>query len=208
SLTAVNSFLVVFSLPAIVNLGLLAFLGDTKSLDLPFWKTLLEILQITVIPCVAGIFIRRYLPQLAKSLEKPLEYIMPVLLGITLAATVYFKESDPHINYLEHIFLLPYALSLNLLGMIIGYYSPKLLKISRRNRLTMSLEVGLQNTGLAITVATSANLLNDAEMAIPAVVYALFTFFTATGWGVWINRSRKEKSAKKVSTNKEVASNS
>ncbi|NJL12535.1 MAG: hypothetical protein HC913_05735 [Microscillaceae bacterium] len=55
--------------------------------------------------------------------------------------------------------------------------------------LTIGIEVGLQNTGLAITIATSRLFLNNPTMAIPASIYALFTFATAIGFGLAVKPS-------------------
>lgn len=56
----------------------------------------------------------------------------------------------------------------------------------------MGIEVGLQNTALALLV--SGTLLGNSEMTKPALVFGIFTFFTtlAFGWAMmygpkWIN---------------------
>ena len=84
--------------------------------------------------------------------------------------------------------MLPWALVLNLGSMFGGWGIAKMLRLSRPKQVTIGLEVGLQNSGLAIAVATSETLLNNSELATPAATYALFSFFTAIAFGLSVNR--------------------
>lgn len=46
-------------------------------------------------------------------------------------------------------------------------------RLIRKERRTIVIEVGMQNAAQAIAVATSPFVFNDAEIAIPAIIYAL-----------------------------------
>ena len=65
-----------------------------------------------------------------------------------------------------------------------GLLIARLLRLGVKNQYTISIEVGLQNSALAIFVA--ATLLKSNEMALVAVVYGSFTFFSTLlfGWMV------------------------
>jgi BASS family bile acid:Na+ symporter len=192
SITALNGFFTVFTIPAIMSLALSVFMNHDREIHLEFLPTFIEILQITVMPCIVGMSIRRFFPPFALKAERPLNYLMPIGLGIVMAATIYFKQSDVvNVPLSEYLWVMPYALLLNVSGILTGYYLPALWGIKLRNRLTIAIEVGLQNTGLAIAIATSAHLLNNAVMAIPSAIYALFTFFTAVAWGLLVVRKHK-----------------
>jgi bile acid:Na+ symporter, BASS family len=52
TLTAIASIITVFTIPVIVNLGLLQFLGESREITLPLGKTIAQILAITVIPVI------------------------------------------------------------------------------------------------------------------------------------------------------------
>jgi BASS family bile acid:Na+ symporter len=66
---------------------------------------------------------------------------------------------------------------LNIFAMFSGYFIARLLKISFRNQFTISIEVGLHNTTLALLIA--GTILKIPEMEKPAIIYAMFSFFTA-----------------------------
>lgn len=192
SITALNGFFTVFTIPAIMSLALSVFMNHERAIQLAFLPTFLEILQITVLPCVLGMVLRHFFPHFALKAEKPLNYLMPLSLGTVMAATIYFKQSEVvNVPLSEYLWVMPYTLLLNVAGILTGYYLPAFFGIKLRNRLTIAIEVGLQNTGLAIAIATSAHLLNNAVMAIPSAIYALFTFFTAVAWGFWVVRKNK-----------------
>lgn len=199
SLTTINSFVVVFTIPTIIGIALEVYVGDSKSFELPFWKTFFQVLLMTVLPCLLGIWLRRVNEFLALVIQKPLNYVMPTLLAITMLAAIFLEKSDaPPLKMEDYLTLIPFTFLLNFSGMLLGYLGAKFLSLDKSNQTTIAIEVGLQNTGLAITVATSPALLGSHEMGIPAGVYALFTFFTALGFGYWVNREAFKKKKEEV----------
>jgi BASS family bile acid:Na+ symporter len=194
-LTSFNSLLTIFTIPSIVNLALWVFMGDRRELSLPFWNTFVQILLITVIPAVLGIYVRhRVGKRRVEQWQRWLKYLLPGLLGIAMVLTIYFNQDNSlSFRWYDYLGILPFMLGLNLGGMLLGYYVSKAVHLKRKNCLTIAIEVGLQNTGLAITVATSATMLNSPEAAIPASVYALFTFFTAVGLGLFFRERLPRK---------------
>lgn len=194
-LTSVNSLLTIFTIPSIVNLALWIFMGDRRELSLPFWNTFIQILLITVIPAILGIYIRhRVGKRRVEQWQRWLKYLLPALLGGAMLFTIYFnQDSDLSFRWYDYLAIVPFMLGLNVGGMLLGYYASKAVHLKRKNCLTIAIEVGLQNTGLAITVATSTAMLNSPEAAIPASVYALFTFFTAVGLGLFFRERLPRK---------------
>ncbi|MEM6268414.1 MAG: bile acid:sodium symporter family protein [Bacteroidota bacterium] len=189
SMTVLNSFITIITIPLVVNVALSAFMGTTRPLSMPVLQTVTQILLITVIPCVAGILVRRWKPQFAAGTQRPLKIAMPVLLAIAMLAAIFLeKKPGIRITAQQYVQVLPWALLLNVTGMVFGWLVAGWLRLGRPNQLTIGLEVGLQNSGLAIAVATSAFLLNDPRLAVPASTYALFSFFTAVIFGLLINR--------------------
>lgn len=189
SMTSINSLLVVLSIPIIVNIALSLFMGQTSNLSLPFWSTVLQILLITVIPCGLGILVRRYRLSFAQRSQAPLKVLMPVLLALAMLAAIFLEKKDGvKVTTAQYFEVFPWVFGLNLMAMFGGWSIGRLLRLSDAKSLTIGLEVGLQNSGLAIAVATSAHLLNSPDLAIPATVYALFSFFTAVIFGLIVNR--------------------
>jgi bile acid:Na+ symporter, BASS family len=179
SMTTLNSFITLLSLPFIVSLALHLFLGKESEIALPVAETILQIFLVTIVPASFGIYIRNIYTRFAIGMEKPLKIIMPVLLGLVFTIKIFGRESQggSGITFSEAINLVPYVLLLNVLAMLAGYYISKLMKLKFRNQYTIAIEVGLHNTALALLVAGS--ILKIPEMEKPALVYAMLTFFTA-----------------------------
>ncbi|MFO8235540.1 MAG: bile acid:sodium symporter family protein [Bacteroidales bacterium] len=181
SLTAVNSILILVTLPLIVNLGLLVFIGETHEIALPLSETILKIFYTTLIPTFLGVFIRHKNLNLAMKMEKPMRVIMTLLLFSVFAALIISEEQTTGEGVSKYTYLFPYAIALNFVAMAAGYFFSRKMGLDNRNNYTISIQVGLQNSALAIFVAGS--LLGHREMAMVAVVYSSFTFFSTLLFG-------------------------
>ena len=83
---------------------------------------------------------------------------------------------------LNNLYLIPATLGLNVLGMASGVLFARMFSLPKEDHITIAAEVGLQNSTLAIFVAST--LIGSPQMAVVAVVYGSFTFFT-TALGAW-----------------------
>jgi BASS family bile acid:Na+ symporter len=59
--------------------------------------------------------------------------------------------------------------------------------LSLRQSIAIGMEIGIHNGTLAIALALSPMLLNNATMSIPAAIYSIIMFFTAGAFGWWVN---------------------
>jgi len=192
SMTAVNSIMTLVSVPLIIYLGLQAFMGEGEVIRLPVLNTILNVFLVTVLPTSLGVFTKYRFPIVARKLEKPGRYILPSIYAVIfLIAMLGTRRGDPMMVSALYMKTAPYAFILNILGMLAGYGAAKWLRYGRKTQITLSVEVGIQNSALAITIASSALFLNEPMMAIPAVIYGFFTFFSAIAFGLIINRSSR-----------------
>ena len=181
SITVVNGILTLITIPLIVRFALQLYMGEDTEIVLPVLDTIIKIFMITVIPASIGIYIRRKREELAMKIQNPLRIILPLLL-LSVYAGVVFLEGNGEAGLDSHFFrLIPYALMLNLFSMTAGLLIPKLFRLTKQNQYTIAFEVGLQNSTLAIFVAST--LLGSQEMALVAVVYGSFSFFTTMLFG-------------------------
>jgi bile acid:Na+ symporter, BASS family len=179
SMTTINSFITLLTLPFVVSLSLLLFLGKESHITLPVAETILQIFIVTIVPASFGLYIRHIFTRFALSMEKPLKFILPVFLGLVFTFKIFGGENQggSGITFSEGLHIFPFVLLLNILAMTIGFYISKIMRLEFRNQFTIAIEVGLHNTALALLVAGS--ILQSPEMEKPALVYAMFTFFSA-----------------------------
>ncbi|HEX2899044.1 MAG TPA: bile acid:sodium symporter family protein [Bacteroidia bacterium] len=184
SFTAVNSFITIFTIPLVVNIALDIFMGTNSPLVLPIWDTVLQILLITVVPVFIGVWMKRSWPKTTDKMQRYFKLGMPIMLAIAMVAAIFIEKKDVKVEAWELLEVLPWALALNILAMFSGWATAGILRLGKPAQITLGLEVGLHNSGLAIAVATSSMMLNNPTLAVPASTFALFSFFTAVLFGI------------------------
>lgn len=170
SLTAASSLVTVFSIPIVVGTSIRYFLGDTATLVLPFWKTVLQLVVVTILPVLLGMWANAARPVLCRSLESIFQKISLGFLVLVIVIAV-AREQD-----LARQFLLagPAATVLNISGMLLGFGAAAWCGLALPQRISISVEIGIQNGTLALAIALG--MLENARFAMPAVVYSLLMF--------------------------------
>lgn len=186
SLTAINSLIVLVTLPLIVNLGLILFIGDERSIHLNVYSTILNIFSTIIIPTLIGMSIRYYFFKFALKAQKPLRFILPLILFSVFIVMIFFKDNGSQTGINDYLYLIPWALLLNFVSMLVVYLLSKYMGLGGRNNITISIEVGLKNSIIGIYVAES--LLNNYDMAMVSVVYGSITFFSTLLFGYLAKR--------------------
>ncbi len=197
SLTVINSILTPISIPIIANIALSVFMHENANISLSVFESILQIASNVILPATIGILIRHFYENFAKKIEKPLKFILPIILGIVFTFKIFFGEANAenNITFSEIIEIAPYVLGLNIIGMFSGYYIARSFRLASRYRLTIAIEVGLQNTALALVVA--GNMLNNYTMEKPILVYALLTFFSAIAFAWYFSAKTYNKNKSK-----------
>jgi bile acid:Na+ symporter, BASS family len=177
--TSINSILTLFSIPFIVNLSLLYFYGKTTIIHLSYLETIIQIFAITIIPAFIGVLIRTYKPEFALRAQRPLKFLLAIALAIVFIILFFAgnKTGGTGITRKEVFNILPYALLLNALCMAWGFLLGLITKLGIKNSYTIGIEASVHNTTLAFLVA--GTLLHNPDMVKPALIYAMFSFWTA-----------------------------
>ncbi|MCC7523561.1 MAG: bile acid:sodium symporter family protein [Chitinophagaceae bacterium] len=191
SLTAISSIVKIFTIPVMVNIAILHYMGVTSEFHLDVLSSILKIVTITIVPAAIGMLVKAWAEVFAQRAQKPVKIMSAVFLVLVIIAAIY-QERGTIIQSM--VIAGPAALLLNLSGMLLGYYIPRFFQLPLSQQITISIETSIQNGTLAIAIASSPLMLGNATMAIPAVVYSLIMFVTAGLFISFINR----KSAKPV----------
>ncbi len=183
TLTAVNSVIAVLTMPLIVNLSLAYFMEGDQALPLQFTKVV-QVFVIVLGPVAIGIWLRSRFPGFAARMEKSVKIISALFLLIIILLAV-VKDWQTFVDYAPLVG--GAALAFNLISLAVGYWVPRLCKLSLRQSIAIGMEIGIHNGTLAIALALSPMLLNNATMSIPAAIYSIIMFFTAAAFGWWVN---------------------
>jgi BASS family bile acid:Na+ symporter len=189
TLTAVSSLITVFTIPLVVNFSMEKFMGEGVALKLPFLKTVIQIALITVIPIAIGMLLYRYIPKLAMKVEKVVQWLS-LFFFVLIVVAIVFKERANLASFFLQVGGV--TLTLNILTMALGHGLATFAQLDKPSSKSITIEVGIQNATLAISIATSPVLLNMPTMAIPAAIYGLIMFATSAVFA-WLLRKSSRK---------------
>lgn len=185
TLTAISSLVTVVTIPLVVNLATVVFLGEAATLRLPFIATVVQIAVITIIPVAMGMALHRYLPRFAAQAERGVKWLSLALLGLIIVGLLVQQRASV-VGFFAQVGLV--TLALNLAAMALGYAIARVAQLDRPSATAITVEVGIQNGTLAIAIASAPTLLNQPELAIPAAIYSLLMFVTGGAFAAWATR--------------------
>jgi bile acid:Na+ symporter, BASS family len=187
TLTAVNSFLTLFSLPFIVNLSLDYFMDSGEYLPMQFRKVM-EVFAIVLVPVTVGMVIRNLAPRFADRMGKPVKILSALFLALVI---VLITISERHTIATFAARLGAPILAFNVLSMAVGYFLPRLFRVEKKQAIAIGMEIGLHNGTLAIYIAL--NVMHNPTASLPAAAYGLLMFFTAALFGFLVNIKKDAK---------------
>ncbi|MCJ8319470.1 MAG: bile acid:sodium symporter family protein [Colwellia sp.] len=174
TMTAVASLITVFSIPIVLNLSLVHFMGEGNEFNLPIIATMFSLMKLTIVPIVIGMIIKAYYPKVANGCQKYVSRFGILFLTLLMIFLTYIQQ-DIVISAL--IAAGPVSLLLNLSTMALGYYSSKWFGLTMAQRTSITIEVGLQNSTLSMFMALT--LLANYKMSFTPAIYTLTMLFTA-----------------------------
>lgn len=148
-----------------------------------FLRTLqIEPLQIFItvfiilgIPVILGVLFAQYFPELTGKIRKSIQRFS-VLFFLVMVIVMIKNNLTQFMNHVHIIFLI--VLIHNALALATGFSFATLFKLKRKDRRSISIETGIQNSGLALALMFNPKIFPvDFELGGMAVI--------AAAWGVW-----------------------
>lgn len=141
----------VSTLLAPVVTPLMVWLLAGKTVDVDVAAMFLSILWVVILPIVVGLVVKRLWP---KQTERATSYL-PALSSLTIALIVMIViAASAHRLMVGGMIIILVVILHNLCGLSLGYLIGYLLRLSWPKRKALSIEVGMQNSGLASSLAT------------------------------------------------------
>jgi BASS family bile acid:Na+ symporter len=183
SLTAVISLLSVVTIPLVVVFSYTQLIGGEAG-DVSVTATAVSVFVIVTVPVLIGLAVRRFAEGFAIRFDPIARQVSAVLFVIVLAGAI-FQERANIVTYFAEAGLI--TLVLNLVMMGLAYFIARMFASGARQRITISIECGLQNGTLAIAVATL--LFGGGQAVVPAATYSLIMFGTALVFIAFLRRT-------------------
>ncbi|MFN3381262.1 MAG: bile acid:sodium symporter family protein [Runella zeae] len=135
-------------------------------IEVDFFKMMIEILKIIILPIGLGLLVNRLFRHQADFLNKYMPLVS--MAGIALIICIITAAGRESLLKVGGVLVIC-TLIHNLCGYLLGYWSSKLLKLPEQDCRTVAIEVGLQNGGLASGIA-----LQMGKVATVGLAPALF----------------------------------
>ena len=181
SLTGFSTLLAIFATP------LLSWLYLGHSVDVPVQNMLLTILYVILLPVTLGVLINRYF---SRQLE-PVRHVSP---AVSVAAIVFIigiivALNRDNIAAMAPLVLLAVVLH-NATGLLAGYWLTRAAGQSRTVARTIAIEVGMQNSGLAVILAAKYF---SAAAALPGAVFSIWHNLSGSVLAAYWSGGKTEK---------------
>lgn len=183
--------------PVLTPLLVLFLAGET--IDVSAMAMFKSILQVTIFPIAVGFLLNYFLGQ--KQTFKDIQGIMPGISVIGLACIVGgVISSNGSAFFTSGVTIFIAIFFHNTIGYILGYTVGVLTKMSPAKKRTISIEVGMQNAGLATNLA-SAHFSALPEAALASAVSCVWHSITGTllaGLFIKLDQIKEKKTAPAV----------
>jgi len=206
SLTAFSTALAVFMTPfnfwLYGNLYIkLANINQAiPELTIPLMDVLRTIFILLGVPLVLGILCSQYLPKLAKKLKKPFSYLS-IVFFVAMVVLSFIGNLDAFLKCIKYIFLV--VLLHNGVALLSGYGIGRAFKVSEADCRTLTIETGIQNSGLGLVLLLGTQLFTNfpphgGTLVITAWwgVWHIISGLTVSGWFNYKDYRKKKRNGK------------
>ena len=167
-MTGVSTLLAPFMTP------LLTWALAGKSVDVDVWGMLLSILWVVILPIVVGLTVKGLWPRFTGRATDYLPAFSSVAIAVIVAIVIAANAEKLLAGGLMIVLV---VMLHNICGLGLGYLIGRLLGLSEAKKRALSIEVGMQNSGLASSLAT----IHFAAYPLASIPGAIFS--------VWHNLS-------------------
>lgn len=170
------------TLAAILLTPLLTRMYASALLDVDAWAMFRSMVTIVLLPVVGGVALNQLLGHKLDGLRK----VSPLVSMLVIVLIVGGVVGATKANIVAHFGgLLLAVFILHALGFLLGYGAGWLARLAEGDRRTLSIEVGMQNSGLGSALAKQHfSLLAATPCAISALYHCLIGSFLAAIWRV------------------------
>lgn len=181
SLTAISTALAVLLTPANffiwgnLYLHTAKIAAEVPTLVIPIWDVFKTIFILLGIPLTLGILFSHFLPKVADKLKKPFQWVS-ILFFIAMVILSFAGNMDAFLKCVRYIFVV--VLIHNLLALGIGFGVGTAFKVPFRDRRTLTIETGIQNSGLGLVLLLGTSIFAGFPPHGGMLVITAW-------WGIW-----------------------
>ncbi|MDQ0208436.1 bile acid:sodium symporter family protein [Alkalicoccobacillus murimartini] len=161
AMTSISTILAPIMTPTIM------YILASQWVDVNTGAMFMSIINVIIIPIAIGILLRRFFPVAVDKSVNALPLISIVAILAIVTAVVSLNKD----NLAATAFLLFLAILLhNVLGLLLGYFTAWVFKLDETKKRAVSIEIGMQNSGLG---ASLANQYFEPITALPSAIFSV-----------------------------------
>ncbi len=189
SLTAVTSLLSIVTVPVLVSLSMVHFMGEGAAPSVGEITRLgLTMFLITAVPVGIGMMVTRKKPVLVEKMAPGISRAALLLFVLIIVAALVdnWEVFSDNVGTLG-----PVAVLLNVVMLGLGLVSSRALELDARDATTIAIEAGVQNGTLAIAVGAMVSAVDGKVLTpetVPAAVYSITMYFVCIPFVIWRRR--------------------
>ncbi|MBN1651188.1 MAG: bile acid:sodium symporter family protein [Bacteroidales bacterium] len=146
-----------------------------RPIEIDAYQMFQTVFIILGIPLLLGVFVNSKFPAFTKKVLKPIKRIS-ILIFIAVIVLAFNNNFDHFINIIEYVFFI--VLIHNALALGTGYFLGSIFKRPLADRKTLSIETGIQNSGLVLVLIFNPKIFPpEMELGGMAII--------AAWWGIW-----------------------
>ena len=151
---------------------------DIPELSIPFLPMLYQILLLLGLPIVLGLLFSRRHPNATKKITKPAQ-VLSILLFVGMVVVSFSQNWQIFIDNIIYVFFI--VLVHNACALATGYFGSRLAKLPIKDCRSMTVEIGIQNSGLGLV------LLFNPVIFQPEVWHQHYggMLLVTAWWGIW-----------------------
>jgi BASS family bile acid:Na+ symporter len=163
-MTSVNTILAPILTPTITYLLL------SKTIHVDIVSMFISIMIVVIIPICLGFIINKYFSDFTKKTVKNLPFVS--VIGICMIVASVVSHNSSKILTTSFVVFIVVILH-NSLGYLIGFWLGKILKLNLSKTKALSIEIGMQNSGLATSLATTS-FSTLAMATVPGAIFSIW----------------------------------
>lgn len=159
---------------------LLTYIYAGQRVDVNILSMFLSIVKVVIVPIALGFICTKLFGKITQQLTKILP-LVSVIAIVMIVASVVSANSERIMT--SGLLIIAVVILHNLIGYATGYGAAKLLKMPRNKATTVAIEVGMQNSGLATSLAAT----HFATMPLATIPGAVFSVWHNISGSVFAN---------------------
>ncbi|WP_130803868.1 bile acid:sodium symporter family protein [Acinetobacter ihumii] len=149
----------------------------------------ISILQVVLVPILLGLLLRQYFKIQVQRYIQVMPMISVVAIVLIVAAIIGASKAS---ILQSGLLILVVVILHNGLGFLIGYWASRCLKLSHYDSKAISIEVGMQNSGLGVALA-AVHFAASPITAVPSAIFSLWHNISGAALATyWARQAEKQ----------------